>query len=136
MKNPCVNSKLARLVWTGLTMLTASALAESPENEANKKSTTRPQVIYHLPPASSNTLHSQAKGQNNDSPVDSGTPSSVQRSRENADAAAQQQQTPAPPPPREREVKRQAQSNRSQAKPRSFKGQGSGKSHGKQSRKK
>src|SRR5580765_4646604 len=105
MKNPGFISKL--VVCAAGPALAAIALAESPEAGPNKNaaSRSRPQVIYHLPPASryGATLHSQAKGQSNELPVDSSMPTSLQISRENANAAAaqaqQQQQQAAPTPP-------------------------------------
>ena len=71
-------------------------------------------MIYHLP-ASSNyaaTLHSQAKGQSNDLPVDSSMPTSLQISRANANAAAAQAReeavTPPPPEPKVKHPKIQS----------------------------
>ena len=85
-----------RSVWLGgaaLLVLTAAVLAQPPEASTKKPvARPRPQVIYHLPPSSNSaaTLHSQAKGQNNDLPVDSSMPTSLQMSRANANAAAAQ----------------------------------------------
>jgi hypothetical protein len=109
MKNPGFKSKLVLLVCTGSAVLSGTVVAQPPENGPKKPSRTRPQVIYHLPPSSSYgaTLHSQAKGQNNDMPVESGTPSAAQTPRENPNVAtALQQQTPRPAP-EERKVSRQ-----------------------------
>jgi hypothetical protein len=73
-------------------------------------------VIYHLPSSSNSaaTLHSQAKGQNNDLPIDSGMPTSLQISRANANAAADQaREQPAASLPPEAKIKR-PKSQRSQ----------------------
>ena len=96
MKNPDFTLKLIRLLAVALTALVSSVmLAEPPEPGTPKNiSRSKPQVIYHLPPASNYgaTLHSQAKGQNNTLPIDSDMPTSLQMSRANANAAAAQQQ--------------------------------------------
>jgi hypothetical protein len=112
MKNPGFKSKLVRLVCTGCAVLSATVVAQPPETGANKKPRSRPQVIYHLPPSSSYgaTLHSQAKGQSNEVPVESGTPAAPPpppRDTPNP-ATALQQQTPRP----QRNVTRRVQSNR------------------------
>src|SRR2546423_4676833 len=124
MKVPDFKFKLVRIICAGCAALAATALAESPETGPNKSagSRTRPQVIYHLPPASNYaaTLHSQAKGQNSELPIDSSMPTSLQMSRANANAAAAQQEQTAPPPPRERHVKIKVPSNRPPARSRSF----------------
>jgi hypothetical protein len=60
----------------------------------------KPQVIYHLPPASNyaGALHSQAKTQRDALPVDSNMPTSLQMSRGAAnEAAAKAHPEPAPP---------------------------------------
>src|SRR4051812_46885287 len=139
MKNPGFNSKLVRLVCTGSAVLSATVVAQPPGTGANPKPRSRPQVIYHLPPSSNYgpTLHSQAKGQNNEVPVESGTPSAVQLPRDNPNAAAAlQQQTPTPAP-QERNVTRPVRSNRPASHPRSVHKQSShGNPHGKKSHKK
>jgi hypothetical protein len=92
----------------------------------------RPQIIYHLPPASNSaaTLHSQAKGRNNDLPVDSSMPTSLQMSHTRANEAAEQQQTPLPSPSPPA-VKTKVQSNSLRERPRSStKSQGHRNSHG------
>src|SRR5205809_2424035 len=99
-----------RLVWLGgaLLALTGAVMAQPGDTSSTKQPVARPrpQVIYHLPPSSNYaaTLHSQAKGQNNDLPVDSSMPTSLQISRANANAAAAQAReeavTPPPPEPR------------------------------------
>jgi hypothetical protein len=142
MKDPDFNRKLLRLICAGYAALAVTVLAESPEAGSSKKaiSRTRPQVIYHLPPASNYaaTLHSQAKGQNNDLPIDDSMPISLQMSRANANAAAaQHQQTATPPPAQEPRVKTSGRSNRPPARPRSFvKPQSHGNGHGNKSHKK
>jgi hypothetical protein len=96
----------------------------------------KPQIVYHLPRTSSYAaaLHSQAKGQSNDLPIDSTMPTSLQMSRAAANAAAAQarQESAAPAeasPPRP--VKRpKVQSYRVP------KGRGPGNSHRNKSHKK
>jgi hypothetical protein len=139
MKNPGFKSKLVRVVCTGSAVLAATVVAQPADTGANKKPRSRPQVIYHLPPSSNYgpTLHSQAKGQSNEAPVDSGTPSAVQIPRDNPNAPpALQQQTPRPAL-QERKVTRRVRSNPPASRPRSFhKSPVQGNSHGNKSRKK
>jgi hypothetical protein len=121
MKNPGFKSKLVLLVCTGSAVLSATVVAQPPETGPKKPPRTRPQVIYHLPPSSSYgaTLHSQAKGQNNDMPVESGTPSAAQPPRENPNVAtALQQQTPRPAPEERKVSRERVQSNRPVSRPR------------------
>jgi len=103
MKHPGFQNKPAWLLWVALLALTGTVLAQPPETGPNKTpaARTKPQVIYHLPPSSNYaaTLHSQAKGQNNDLPIDSSMPTSLQMSRANANAAAAQAQPEAATPP-------------------------------------
>ncbi len=103
MKDPGFQNKPAWLLWVALLALTGTVLAQPPETGPNKTPAvrTKPQVIYHLPPSSNYaaTLHSQAKGQNNDLPIDSSMPASLQMSRANANAAAAQAQQEAATPP-------------------------------------
>ena len=141
MKVPGFKSSLIRIICAGCAVLVATVLAESPETKSNKSVVSRPppQVIYHLPPTSNYaaTLHSQAKGQNNELPIDSSMPTSLQMSRANANAAAAQQQQTAPPPLQERHVKIKVHSTRSSARQRSFiNSPGHGNSHGNKSHKK
>ena len=141
MKVPDFTSRLVRIICTGCAALAATALAESAETGPNKSavSRTRPHVIYHLPPASNYaaTLHSQAKGQTGELPIDSSMPTSLQMSRANANAAAAQQLQSTPPPLQERHAKLKVRSNRSPVRQRSVihspgRGNGHGnKSHGK-----
>ena len=123
MKVPDFKFKLVRIICAGCAALAATALAESPETGPNKSagSRTRPQIIYHLPPASNYaaTLHSQAKGQNSELPIDSSMPTSLQMSRANANAAAAQQQQTTAPPLQERHVEIKVRSNRSPVRQRS-----------------
>jgi hypothetical protein len=116
MKVPNFKFKLVRIICAGSAAFAGSVLAESPEPGPSKSamSRTRPQVIYHLPPASNYaaTLHSQAKGQNNELPIDSSMPTSLQISRANANAAAAQQLQATPPPVQERHVQLKVRSNR------------------------
>jgi hypothetical protein len=143
MKNPDFKLKLSCLLCAGCAALAGTLLAESPETGSNKNtaSRTKPQVIYHLPPASNYAaiLHSQAKSQNNDLPIDSSMPTSLQMSRANANAAAaHQQETATPPPPlQERRVKTRVRANRLPAQSRSsMKAPGHGNAHGNKSHKK
>jgi hypothetical protein len=144
MKNPGLQHNLVRLGCTALLALSVTVRAEPPETPSKKSATsrTKPQVIYHLPPSSNYaaTLHSQAKGQGNELPIDSSMPTSLQMSRANANAAAaqaQQQESPTPPP-QERSVKRpKLPSHRSRVRTDpSVKSIGPGNSHGNKSRKK
>jgi hypothetical protein len=133
MKNPGFTLKLVRILLASSAAVALRAMAESPDSgPAKNTARSKPQVIYHLPPASryGPTLHSQAKGQNNDLPIDSSMPTSLQISRANANAAAaQQQQTPAPSF-QQRSVTPKLKSNRSQPRPRSFaRPRGSGNPH-------
>lgn len=140
MKVPDFKFKLVRIICAGCAVLAATVLAESPETGSNKSAMvrTRPQVIYHLPRASNYaaTLHSQAKGQTNELPIDSSMPTSLQMSRANANAAAAQEQQAAIAVPQERRAEIKVHSNRSPARQRSFnKSPGLGKGHGNKSHK-
>ena len=129
MKNPRLHFKLSWLAWAALLVCGGAVLAQPSDPGANKKpvARTKPQVIYHLPPSSNYaaTLHSQAKGQNNDLPVDASMPISLQMSRANANAAAAQaRQEAVAPPPQEHQIRRtRVPSNRS-ARPQSVKPKG------------
>jgi hypothetical protein len=115
MKNPGFHCRSVWLGWAALLALTGVVVAQPPDASSKKPvARPRPQVIYHLP-ASSNyaaTLHSQAKGQSNDLPIDSSMPTSLQISRANANAAAAQAReeavTPPPPEPRVKRPKIQS----------------------------
>lgn len=100
-----------RMICVGWLALANTVLAESPENGPHKSagSRTRPQVIYHLPSASNYaaTLHSQAKGQNREMPVENSIP-----------APSAQPPQAAILPSQERQVK--VHSSRSSSRPRSF----------------
>jgi len=136
MKNPGFNPKLIWLLCAAFALLAVTVFAEAPELVPKKApARSRPQIIYHLPPASNSAaaLHSQAKGRDNDLPVDSRMPTSLQISHTRANeaaAAAEQQQTPLPSPPPPAE-KPKVQSNSSRERPRSStKSQGHRNSHG------
>jgi hypothetical protein len=109
MKNHGFHYRLVWLGWAALLALTGTLLAQPPDASRKKAvGGPRPQVIYHLPSSSNSaaTLHSQAKGQNNDLPIDSSMPTSLQISRANANAAAAQaREEAAVPPPQESGVK-------------------------------
>jgi hypothetical protein len=116
MKNPDFQFKLARLASVALFAFSGAVLAQPTEKAANKPRP-RPQVIYHLPPSANYaaTLHSQAKGQNNDLPVDDRMPTSLKMALDNANAAAAQapQEVPAPSPQEYRIKRPKSPSNRS-----------------------
>ena len=126
MKNPDFTLTLVRFLLVASTVTAPSVLLADPPESGGAKGAARskPQVIYHLPPASNYgaTLHSQAKGQNNTLPIDSDMPASLQTSRANANAAAaQEHQTPAPTPYfQERSPQPKLKSNRSPGRSRSF----------------
>jgi hypothetical protein len=97
MKNPGFHCKSVWLGWAALFALAGAVLAEPPDVSTKKPAARpRPQVIYHLPSSSNSAaaLHSQAKGQNSDLPVDGSTPTSPQISRGNA----REQPVTSPPP--------------------------------------
>src|ERR1041385_6285513 len=131
MKNPGLTRKLIRFL-SATSLAAAVTVAAQPDSGTtkNRASRARPQVIYHLPPASNYAamLHSQAKNQHNDLPIDGSTSTSVQTSHANANADAAQQSV-AGPPPQERNVKLRARSNRSQSRPHSS-GKSSGRDNG------
>jgi hypothetical protein len=110
MKNPGFHCKSVWLGSAALFALAGAILAEPPDVSTKKPAARpRPQVIYHLPSSSNSAaaLHSQAKGQNGDLPIDSSTPKSLQISRGNANApAAQTREQPMTSPPPEPRVKR------------------------------
>ena len=135
MNNPVSTILLTRLTCTVLLAGAATLRAEPPDNHSNK-TRTKPQIIYHLPPSSpyAERLHSQAKGQSSDVPVDSSMPSSVQTSNGSAAPAPQQS---AAPQPAEGTVKPRMRASRMQSRPRSFaKPAGHGNAHGNRSHKK
>lgn len=101
MKNPGFHYRLVHLGCAILFALSPMLRAEPPANAPDVKSVkgpnpgrTKPQIIYHVRPASNYaaTLHSQEKTQNNELPVDSSMPTSLQLSRSNANAEARSQQ--------------------------------------------
>jgi hypothetical protein len=132
MKDPGFRNKIVWLGWVAFFALIGTLLAQPPETGSTKTPAprTKPQVIYHLPRSSNYaaTLHSQAKGQNNDLPVDSSMPTSLQIPRPNANpAAVRAQPEPVTPSLKEPSGKRpKLQSKRSfHSKPK-----GRGDSHG------
>jgi len=95
MEVPGWQKKLVRLACVTLLMLAGVVSAEPPSGTPSKPAMKvppapreRPQIIYHVRPTSdyAATLHSQAKGQPNDLPIDSGMPLSLQLSNANANA--------------------------------------------------
>lgn len=141
MKDPGFENKPVWLLWVTLIALTGPVLAQPPETGPNKTpaARTKPQVIYHLPRSSNYaaTLHSQAKGQNNDLPIDSSMPASLQMSRANANAAAApaQQEAAAPPLKESSGKTTKLQSKRSFHSKPSVKPKGRGNSHGNRNKK-
>jgi hypothetical protein len=132
---------LGRFIGAASLALTAAVCAQPPEQAANKKPVARPkpQVIYHLPPSSNYaaTLHSQAKTQNNDLPIDSDMPTSLQISRANANAAAAQaRQDAAAPPPAAPQVTRSRGPSHRSVRSQSGKAKGPARPHGNKSHKK
>lgn len=104
MKNPGLNKRLAQLGCALLLAVPAALFAEppatAPQMQSSKVPTaprSKPQVIYHVRPSSNYaaTLHSQAKSQTHELPIDSSMPTSLQLSRSNANAAAAEAQAQA-----------------------------------------
>src|SRR6266404_6952498 len=125
MKSPGFNHTLAWFGCGAASLTLALTIRAEPPETASKKGAAswgQPQVIYHLPPSSNYaaTLHSQAKGQNNELPIDDRMPTSLQMSRANANAAAAQarQEAVATPTPEQRIKRTRPSSNRS-ARPQS-----------------
>jgi hypothetical protein len=141
MKDPGFQLILARLIFAASLALTGAVCAQPPDQTPNKKpvARTKPQVIYHLPPSSNYaaTLHSQAKAQNNDLPIDGDMPTSLQISRANANAAAAQarQEAPTPPPQKPQVAPPKGPSHRS-VRSQSVKAKGPARPHGNKSHKK
>lgn len=101
MKNPGFQFSLVRLVCAIVFAFTPLLSAESPPStpevkpaKAPNATRTKPQIIYHVRPASNYaaTLHSQEKTQNNELPIDGDMPTSLQLSRSNANAETRPQQ--------------------------------------------
>ena len=141
MNDPGFKYKLVWLFSTISVALIVTAGAESPEVAPNqsKASRTKPQVIYHLPPSSpyAATLHSQAKRQSNELPIDSSMPASLQTSRANANAVPPPTPSPSVPQPVVRVVRPKHKVNRSAPRSHSFaKPPGHGNPHGNKSHKK
>jgi hypothetical protein len=141
MKDPGFQPILARLIFAASLALTGAICAQPADQAANKKpvARTKPQVIYHLPSSRnySATLHSQAKPQNNDLPIDSDMPTSLQISRANANAAAAQaRQEAATPPPQEQQITRPKGPSHRSVRSQSVKAKGPARPHGNKSHKK
>ena len=142
MKVPGFQLILTRLIFAASLALTGAVCAQPPDQPPNKKpvARTKPQVIYHLPPSSNYaaTLHSQAKAQNNnDLPIDSDMPTSLQISRANANAAAAQaRQQAATPPPQESPVSQPKGPSHRSVRSQSGKAKGPARPHGNKSHKK
>ena len=93
MNNPGFQFKQVWFIGVSCIALAGTLHAQPPSSSdprAAKTQRTRPQVIYHVRPASNYaaTLHSQEKTQNNDLPVDRGTPSPPQVPRDNPNLPA------------------------------------------------
>jgi hypothetical protein len=139
MNNPALTRKLIQFL-SATSLAAAVTVVAQPDTSAtrNRASRSRPQVIYHLPPASNYaaTLHSQAKSQNNELPMGSSMPTSIQTAHANANAEGAQQSA-AMQPPQKRQLKPRARSNRAQVQPHTFGNpSGRGNDHGNHSHKK
>jgi hypothetical protein len=139
MKNPEFRHKLLRLLCASSIVMAVTVAAESPEigTARSRPSRARPQVIYHLPAASnySATLHSQAKNQNHELPIDNPVPAPVQPVHANANAPAAEQ--PVAIRRQKPNLKARGRSNRPPARPHSFgKSAGHGNGHANHSHKK
>jgi len=94
MNNPGFQFKQVWFIGVSCIALVGTLYAQPPSNSSDpraaKAQRTRPQVIYHVRPSSNYaaTLHSQEKTQNNDLPVDRGTPTTPQVPRENPNPPA------------------------------------------------
>jgi hypothetical protein len=135
MKDPGFQ-KSVLLGTVALFAAAALLFGQPPETAPNQRGAARarPQVIYHLPPTSNYaaTLHSQAKGQTNNPPVDSNTPALLP-AREDAASAPPPQQTQQQQPQR---VKRPREQSVRVIRPQSFKAKGPGHGGPKKSHKK
>ncbi len=139
MKNPGFQFRLRQLLGASIFALAATLLAEppatAPETRAVKTPPPRgnkPQVIYHVRPASNYaaTLHAQEKTQDNDLPVDNSMPTSLQLSRANANAAAAEARARQEAAERQRQSKRpKAHKKQTTRSPMSVKSKGHGKGH-------
>jgi len=96
MRIPRLQISFVRLVGAMIFALAGTLHAETPPNSSEtravktQRARTRPQVIYHVRPASNYaaTLHSQEKTETNELPVDRGTAPSPQVPRENPNPPA------------------------------------------------
>jgi hypothetical protein len=85
MKIPGSHNKLIWLACVTVS-LAVPGVAQPPDKPPGKRTPSeKPQVIYHVRPTSdyAATLHSQAKGQNNDVPAEGGKSPSVEPPRPN-----------------------------------------------------
>jgi hypothetical protein len=102
MKFPGSYYKLGWLTGVMLFALAAMIVAQpSAKPKAAATEATRPQVIYHVRPTSdyAATLHSQAKGQNNDAPPEDGRSPSVEPPRTNPVSPTPEARGPVEPRP-------------------------------------
>jgi hypothetical protein len=109
MKDPGFKRRYGWLISGTLLAFGGTALAQPTDKPRSKSPATKPQVIYHLPASSqyAATLHSQAKGQNNNPAVESGTPAPAQTPRDDANPGPAPARTEAASsPPQERVTKR------------------------------
>jgi len=103
MKNPGFQLNFLRFVgaifFALMVGLRAQPTPSAPGVSPSKAPRTKPQRIYQLRPASNYaaTLHSQQKRTNNELPIDSNMPTSLQLSRSNANAAEAQPRQEATP---------------------------------------
>jgi hypothetical protein len=137
MKDPGFKLNVAPLICAVCLALVTTVLAQSPETGA-KISRSRPQVIYHLPPASNYAarLHSQAKSQINEPPIDSG-PVSLQMSQAELNSVPVEPPQKQAMPSQQRAVRNKAIHNRTQVRPHSFaRPSGHGNPHGNKSHRK
>jgi hypothetical protein len=136
MKNPGFQFRQIWFVGVSCIALAGPLHAESPPIPPGprpaKTQRTMPQVIYHVRPASNYaaTLHSQEKTRINDLPIDSGMPSSLQQSRENANAAAAENRVRQESPQKQPQLKRpRIEKKQMMRPPMSMKSHGHGKGH-------
>lgn len=142
MKNPGFQISLVRLVCAIHLAFLGGVCAETPPpatdpsaSKIDRSVRTKPQVIFHVRRTSNYaaTLHSQAKTQNNELPIDSNMPTSLQLSRSNANAAAAQAEAQAQQETAARQHKvkpPKVQKNHVVRPPASMKPKGNGNPHG------
>jgi hypothetical protein len=140
METPGFQLRFACIIRAVPLAFCGAVLAQPIEKVADKspKARTKPQVIYHLPSSSNYaaTLHSQAKGQNNNPPAE-GPPAPPQISRDTANAGtAQGRPETATPPSQEHRIQRSKPPSNRSARPQSVKTDGEGNSRPNKSHKK